>query len=350
MKEIEILEDEKITEHNETIKLPTNFITIGNVEVDDVKIYIKQDVYKKIEKFSKKDTTRECGGILIGDYAEINNKKNVIISAFIEAKYTDASASTLTFTHESWNYIHSEQKKLYPTEKILGWQHTHPGYGIFLSNYDIFIQENFFNLSWQIAYVVDPKAEIRGFFQWKNSKVEKTSGFYIFDDIGKKIEIKQAKATEKSKVKINLFSLIMTFLTVILFVLTLYFGMEKLNITKKIDELVSANAKITEEKNELAEKLQQSNELVQKEQQDNKLAQNAQQNDNASKVVAHSDKDTDGIIKMKAYIIKSGDTLNNICANNNIDYNKNKSKILKINGITDENKIYSGETLYLPLD
>ncbi|OQB15783.1 MAG: Mov34/MPN/PAD-1 family protein [Firmicutes bacterium ADurb.Bin193] len=137
---------------------------VGAVNIDDVKIYIKQDVYLKIEKFSKEDTSRERGGILIGDYFENNKKKNIIISAFIEAKYTDASASTLTFTHETWDYIHSEQKKLYPDKKIIGWQHTHPSYGIFLSNYDLFIHENFFNLPWQIAYVIDPIADKRGFF------------------------------------------------------------------------------------------------------------------------------------------------------------------------------------------
>lgn len=75
MKEIEIVEDEKINASNETIKLPDNFITIGETDVNDVKIYIKQDVYNEIEKFSKADTTRERGGILIGDYAEVNNKK-----------------------------------------------------------------------------------------------------------------------------------------------------------------------------------------------------------------------------------------------------------------------------------
>lgn len=351
MKEIEILEDEKIENGDQTIQLPGNFIVVGNVEVDDVKIYIKQDVYKEIEKFSKIDTSRERGGILIGDYAEINNKKNVIISAFIEAKYTDASASTLTFTHETWNYIHEEQKRLYSEKKILGWQHTHPSYGIFLSNYDIFIQENFFNLPWQIAYVVDPIAGTRGFFQWRNGKVEKIDGFYIYDDIGKKIDIKQVQKSKKSIEKVKLFSVIMTFLTVILFVSTLYFGIEKFNISKELNGLVLANAKIAAEKDELASKLQQSNELVQKEQQRNESVQKADASAaKKSDKVAQSESNSDGIITMKAYIIQNGDTLNSICANNNIDYTKNKSKILKMNGITNEDMIYSGQTLYLPLN
>lgn len=347
MKEIEILEDEKINNCNEIIKLPTNFISVGEIEVDDVKIYIKQDVYKSIEEFSKEDTSRECGGILIGDYEEVNNKKNIIISAFIEARYTDASASTLTFTHESWNYIHNEHEKLYSEKKILGWQHTHPNYGIFLSNYDIFIQENFFNLPWQIAYVVDPIAGTRGFFQWRNGKVEKTSGFYIFDDTLKKIKIKQEKVTE-NKSKINLFSIIMVLLTTILLTSTMFFLYEKYNVAKNINELIDNNTKINTENNELLEKLQQSNELAKKLQQSNELEQ--KQNDNSSKTINQSDKPDDDIVKLKVYTIQDGDTLNEICEKNNIDYTKNKANILKMNGITNEDKIYLGQKLYLPLD
>ena len=297
MKEIEILEDEKINKCNKIINLPVNFVVVGEIDVNDIKIYIKQNVYKEIEKFSKEDTSHERGGILIGDYAEINNKKNVIISGFIEARYTDASASTLTFTHETWNYIHKEHEKLYPEKKILGWQHTHPNYGIFLSDYDIFIQKNFFNLSCQIAYVVDPIAGTRGFFQWKNDKVEKTNGFYIFDDVENKIDIKQVKSYEKRK-KVSLCFIIMIFLTIILLILTVYFGIQKFN------EISSINTQITSEKDELVQKLKQSNELIQK----------LQQEDNLSKTTRQDNEEiTNDIVKLKVYTIKEGDTLNEIC-------------------------------------
>ncbi|MBW6409685.1 LysM peptidoglycan-binding domain-containing protein [Clostridium weizhouense] len=334
MKEIEILEDEKINECNEIINLPVNFVVVGEIDVNDIKIYIKQNVYKEIEKFSKEDTSHERGGILIGDYAEINNKKNVIISGFIEARYTDASASTLTFTHETWNYIHKEHERLYPEKKILGWQHTHPNYGIFLSDYDIFIQKNFFNLSWQIAYVVDPIAGTRGFFQWKNDKVEKTNGFYIFDDVENKIDIKQVKSYEKRK-KVSLCFITRIFLTTILLILTVYFGIQKFN------EISSINTQITSEKDELVQKLKQSNELIQK----------LQQEDNLSKTTRQDNVEiTNDTLKLKVYTIKEGDTLNEICKKNNIEYAKNKSTILKINDIENEDEIYFGQTLYLPLD
>ena len=143
-------------ENEAHVQLPMNFLAFGEIEPDDVKVYIKQDVYRALEKYALVDVEHERGTILLGDYCEDLGKIHVIISNYIEARYTDASASTLTFTHETWDYVYKEQGAKYPDKKIVGWQHTHPSYGIFLSNYDLFIQENFFNLPFQVAYVIDP--------------------------------------------------------------------------------------------------------------------------------------------------------------------------------------------------
>ena len=176
-RDFELEVQENTIEQSQNVQLPMNFLTFGEIESDDVKVYIKQDVYKALEKLAASDTSKELGSIIIGDYCQEMGKMNVIISNYVEAKYTDASASTLTFTHETWDYVHREHEKSYPDKKIVGWQHTHPNYGIFLSNYDLFIQENFFNLPFQVAYVIDPIQNIRGFFQWKNGKIEKLKGY-----------------------------------------------------------------------------------------------------------------------------------------------------------------------------
>ena len=213
--------------------MPVNFVTVGTIESDSVRVYIKQDVYKRIEKFAKEEMSKEVGSILIGDYVEENNKTSVIISDYIEAKYTDASASTLTFTHETWDYVYKEKDKKYPDKKIVGWQHTHPGYGIFLSNYDIFIQDNFFNLPWQIAYVVDPIADTRGFFEWKNNKTSKMPGFYVYDDVGRKICISEKNKPSKKSISVS--TVILSFLLFVSILLTISFGIEKYNYAKRLE-------------------------------------------------------------------------------------------------------------------
>ena len=76
---------------------------------------------------------------------------------------------------------------------ILGWHHTHPGYDVFLSSYDLFIQENFFDLPFQTAYVVDPLKDNRGFFAKKDGVISRLGGFFIYDDGTKPIKLPQLK-------------------------------------------------------------------------------------------------------------------------------------------------------------
>lgn len=183
--------------NNDKMMLPQNIVSVGERITEDKNIYIHQSVYKEIHKFTKDKTKNESGGILIGDIIEEFGKTNIIISAFIEAKYCEATPTTLKFTHKTWEYCHKEIDKRYPDKKIVGWIHTHPDFGIFLSEYDKFIQNNFFKEPYQIAYVVDPIQKIEGFYFWINENIEKCKGFYIFDKTGTKINAVERNNTDE---------------------------------------------------------------------------------------------------------------------------------------------------------
>ena len=171
-----------------TPELPQNIIPVGERVFEDKNIYIHQNVYAKIHKFAANKTENEHGGILIGRVVNELGKENTIIEGFIEAKHTTATPTTLTFTHETWEYFHSEIDKKHKDKKIVGWIHTHPNFGIFLSENDRFIHQNFFTDSNQVAYVVDPIQNDEGFFFWIDGKLERCPGFYIFDKNGVKIK------------------------------------------------------------------------------------------------------------------------------------------------------------------
>ena len=134
----------KALHRNMTPDLPQNIIPVGERVFEDKNIYIHQKVYEQIHKFSANKTENEHGGILVGRVLNEMGKENTIIEGFIEAKYNTATPTTLTFTHETWEYFHTEIDRKYKDKKIVGWIHTHPNFGIFLSENDRFIQQNFF--------------------------------------------------------------------------------------------------------------------------------------------------------------------------------------------------------------
>lgn len=319
-------------------QLPLNFLAFGEIENDDVKVYIKQDVYKKLEKFASSDTSKELGSILLGEYSQEHDKIHVIISEFIEAKYTDASASTLTFTHETWEYIHKEHEKLYQEHKIIGWQHTHPNYGIFLSNYDLFIQENFFNMPFQVAYVIDPIQSLRGFFQWKNGKIEKLKGYYIYDDVGKPIKIEQ-KRVEEPTVQAMKINKGMYTVVGLLCVLCLGLGISLVSMQKDYQMKMDAQEEAVLAINNL---ITEQDAIIEKQSDEIAILQER------FTIETEKEEDTDDTVSFIVYTIQMGDNLSSICEKNNLDYLENKKIIMAINGIEDENKIFEGQRILLP--
>lgn len=135
-------------------------------------IWVDPEVEKRIGDYVATDTTKELAGVLLGEVVTDADGSLVRVLAEIEAKHTEAVHTSVTFTHATWEDIYRVKDEKFPELKIVGWFHSHPGFGIFLSRWDMFIQQNFFNLPWQIAYVVDPVNRTNGFFRWENGKVE----------------------------------------------------------------------------------------------------------------------------------------------------------------------------------
>lgn len=160
--------------------LPSAELTGSIPDNGHIKIYIEQAALSGIEHHLSSDKNNELGGVLTGYNCKLHSGESfIIIKNFIKAGFTNSSVSRLTFTHQTWEQINNELENKFPDEIILGWYHSHPGHSVFLSDYDVFIQKNFFNLEFMVAYVFDPTITQRGFFFWNGDKIEKAKGFYI---------------------------------------------------------------------------------------------------------------------------------------------------------------------------
>jgi proteasome lid subunit RPN8/RPN11 len=120
---------------------------------------MKPEVMAGIEEHAYSLLTAEVGGMLMGS---VKAGKTTIVG-FIPALSASAEQVTLTFTHDVWEEILTLAAKEFPKHSIVGWYHTHPTFGVFLSEYDLFIQENFFNADGHLALVIDP---VQGAYGW----------------------------------------------------------------------------------------------------------------------------------------------------------------------------------------
>ena len=105
---------------------------------------------------AKESLEVEVCGVLAGDLCEDDEGPFVHVVAAIRGTAAGEASTHVTFTQATWNSIHQTLERDYPNLKIVGWYHTHPGFGVEFSDMDLFIQQNFFGGPAQIAMVTDP--------------------------------------------------------------------------------------------------------------------------------------------------------------------------------------------------
>lgn len=108
----------------------------------------------------------EVGGVLIGQWCmdEPAGEEFIVVKHALPARHVRQGSVYLTFTQDTLVDLHDQIDKRFEGDRIVGWFHTHPRMGIFLSHYDTFLHHNFFPEPWQVALVVEPFTSVAGFF------------------------------------------------------------------------------------------------------------------------------------------------------------------------------------------
>jgi proteasome lid subunit RPN8/RPN11 len=150
---------------------------------DSYQVLIRRSVLNDIRAHAQGQSDVEVCGVLVGTLYRDAIGPWGFVAANIRGNYASGRNAQVTFTSQTWSDIHRQMEERYPKQRIIGWYHSHPGFGIFLSEMDVFIQENFFSAPWQIAFVDDPKGEDRGLFIWR-AGVPVREDFLIDEDLG----------------------------------------------------------------------------------------------------------------------------------------------------------------------
>jgi proteasome lid subunit RPN8/RPN11 len=149
----------------------------------DLPVFVDLDVMCEMEEHARSDTSVELGGVMLGgQHEDEQGKPFVFVTDSLRARHYRATKGSFKFTHDTWEEI-TRQRDEFPADlQMVGWYHTHPDWGVFLSSMDTFICDNFFNRPLDLALVIDPCRDDRGFFQWTagaRRTTVRTGGFYL---------------------------------------------------------------------------------------------------------------------------------------------------------------------------
>ena len=129
-------------------------------------VFMTQGAFIRACAHAGSDLDNEVGGWMVGQWRsdKVNQQQFIVIEKILPAPHTKHGKAYLTFTQDSQVAMHEELEMRYPGKKVVGWYHTHPRMGIFLSQHDTWLHLNFFPKPWQVALVIEPHSSSGGFF------------------------------------------------------------------------------------------------------------------------------------------------------------------------------------------
>ena len=120
-----------------------------------VRVTMDRSAYADLTQHAKQSLAAEICGVVIGEVCRDDEGLWVDVTATIRG-HAASGSSHVTFTQETWTRIHDEKERLHPAAAMVGWYHSHPGFGVEFSEMDTFIHRNFFAAPASIAVLTDP--------------------------------------------------------------------------------------------------------------------------------------------------------------------------------------------------
>jgi proteasome lid subunit RPN8/RPN11 len=147
-----------------------------------VRVFFAQPAYARVHIHTASDLNNEVGGILVGQWCldPVTDSQFLVIENALRARYTRQSSVHLTFTQDTLVHFHDIIELRFAGMQIVGWYHTHPRMGVFLSQYDTWLHDHFFSEPWQVALVVEPYSCLGGFFIRQNGGLLDPSRYFGF--------------------------------------------------------------------------------------------------------------------------------------------------------------------------
>ncbi len=145
-------------------------------EKDSLLVFMQKSCLETMQKHAANDILREQAGILCGQAFLDSDQLYIDITSAFPAE-TANSPAHFSFHETSWERIWSQLQTVDP---ILGWYHSHPRLGIFLSATDLRTQKLYFAEPWQVAIVMDPVSSQFGIFSGAKGELVDPEQLFIY--------------------------------------------------------------------------------------------------------------------------------------------------------------------------
>lgn len=145
------------------------------------RVVFREEVFMQMDRFAQENPTGESGGFLVGRKRNLKSLEEyeVLVEQFVPLASSRSAASRFALSHEDYQAVQHSLQSSGSELRIVGWMHSHPGFGVFLSAFDRQQHHRLFSRPWHIAYVIDAVHGDRALYHCVDHHWRKLPGYYI---------------------------------------------------------------------------------------------------------------------------------------------------------------------------
>ncbi|MCS6788273.1 MAG: Mov34/MPN/PAD-1 family protein [Aigarchaeota archaeon] len=127
-------------------------------------VYVELEALVKAVRHCREGLPYEVIGFLIGERLRWRDKLYVLITDTVRGRSVQ-TRTYVEFDQDALAEVAGLIREEHPDAEIVGWYHSHPGYGCFMSPTDIRSHTTCFPYPHQVALVIDPVRGEASFFK-----------------------------------------------------------------------------------------------------------------------------------------------------------------------------------------
>ena len=302
--------------------LPKNIRQIGS-PVGHTKVYIEDYVITFLNSLSMDKNTYVRGAILFGEKKTIEDDTIIYVKGAIEGQNLELDLDETVFNDEVWREIYQQKDRLFPGLEVIGWALLRMGFSVRLN--DKIKKTHFENFPGEgkVLYMIDDLENEDAFYVYRGQDLARQSGYYIYYDKNPMMQEYLAERREGMKESENYEKMMENMRDERLI---RQFREKVSRKTKTVTKVLDTQASTVEKKSTTAAQITTAK----------KTAATAAKKTNASKY------------KYYKYTVKKGETLVSI-SRKVYGTQKLVKRIREANALSNQNQIYPGQKLIIPI-
>ena len=172
-------EKEKAVGNEEYFCVPKNIRQMGDVPKEN-KIYLEDYVHTFLTSDWKEEEPQGKISILLGKYNWKDGVAYIFVKSAVMVEGIPVTGERFPLDDTVWGTVYEEMKAYFPGQEVIGWYLSLPDGGLRVTDAMVRAHLKHFGGNDKILLLADPYERESNFYVYKNNRMEKITGYYIF--------------------------------------------------------------------------------------------------------------------------------------------------------------------------